>query len=329
MPSPRILALAVCALTAGATFAVIVPTDLQMPGTQPNEVAGIQYSGSCGTCHGFYAPGTEPYGTWQGSMMAHAGRDPLFWAAMAVAEQDVDGSGDLCLRCHTPTGWIGGRLTPTDGSGLAYSDGEGVECMLCHRLVDPDESQWDGVQNWPFIANSGGSNPEGWHGSGMYVLADGDTRYGPYANVGAPHPTRQSDFHRESALCGTCHDVSNPLVGDLAPGNGAIRPLPPGQFSGVPGDPVTTKAAFLNPPHAYGVVERTYSEHVASAFPTTAVSAYASLPPELQGGIVERARDAALLAGRGGDYEDGTPRAYSCQTCHMMPAVAPGCGLPG
>lgn len=329
MLSPRILVFAVCSLAVGATLAINVPTDVQMPGTQPHEVSGIQFSGSCGNCHGFYSPSAEPFLTWQGSMMSHASRDPLFWAAMAVAEQDYDGSGDLCLRCHTPTGWIAGHSTPTDGSGLAYSDGYGIECMVCHRMVDPDESQWDGVQNPPFIANSGGANPEGWHGSGMYVLAEGDTRYGPYANVNAPHPTRQSNFHRESALCGTCHDVSNPLTGDLAPGNGSIDPLPAGQFSGVPGDPVTSKAAFLNAPHTYGVVERTYSEHVASSFITTPVSAYPSLPAELRGGIVERAWEGAMLAGRNGDYEDGTPRSYSCQTCHMIPVVAPGCSIPG
>lgn len=329
MSSPRILGAMACAAATAAAFALTVPTDLQMPGTQPTEVVGIQFSGQCGVCHGFYAPSSEPYLTWRGSMMAHAGRDPLFWAAMAIAEQDVDGSGDLCLRCHSPTGWIAGHSTPTDGSGLTYADGEGVECMLCHRLVDPDESQWDGVQNPPFVANSGGANPEGWHGSGMYVLADGDDRYGPYANVNAPHGTRQSNFHRESALCGTCHDVSNAMVGDLAPGNGAMQPLAPGEYSGVPGAPVQDKAAFKNAPHRYGVVERTYSEHVASAISTTPVSAYPSLPADLRQGILHRAWSAAQAAGNGGDYEDGTTRLYSCQSCHMMPTTGAGCVLGG
>ncbi len=326
---PRIIGVFVCAVASAAVLSLTVPTDLQMPGTQPQEVVPIQFSGICGTCHGFFAPDSEPYLTWKGTMMANASRDPLFWAAMAVAEGDVSGAGDLCLRCHTASGWVAGHSTPTDGSGLQYNDGDGVECMLCHRLVDPDESQWDGVQNPPFIANSGGPNPEGWHGSGMYVLADGDDRYGPYANVNAPHGTRQSNFHRDASLCGTCHDVSNPMVGDLAPGNGAMQPLPPGQFSGIPGSPVTTKAAFLNAPHTYGVVERTFSEHVSSALATTPVSAYPSLPAELQAGILQRAWSAALAGGNNCDYQDGTPRVYSCQSCHMMPVTGVGCGLPG
>ena len=42
-------------------------------------------------------------------MMAQAGRDPLFWAALDVANNDVPGIGDFCLRCHSPAGWLDGR----------------------------------------------------------------------------------------------------------------------------------------------------------------------------------------------------------------------------
>lgn len=329
MLHPRILALGVCTASAAAAFALVVPNEVMLPGTQPNEVVPIQYVDGCSGCHGFFDADHEPYRTWQGSMMAHASRDPLFWAALAVAEQDFDGVGDLCLRCHTPSGWIAGRSTPTDGSALQWFDAEGVECMVCHRLVNPDESEWTGVQNPPFIANSGGTNPEGWYGSGMMVLADGDTRYGPYANPMAPHAFAKSEFHREAALCGTCHDVSNPVTGDLAPSNGAMDPLPVGSFSGVLGSPITGKAAFNNAPYSYGVVERTFSEHVASALATTRVRDYPSLPAELQGGILEKAYGAALLAGQGGDYADGAERPYSCQSCHMAPASAAGCNMLG
>lgn len=329
MPHPRIAALGVCLASAAATFALTVPNEVQLPGTQPREVMDIQYLDLCSGCHGYYDPDHEPYITWQGSMMAHASRDPLFWAAMAVAEQDFDGVGDLCLRCHAPSGWVAGRSTPTDGSALTYFDSEGVECMVCHRLVNPDMSEWDGVQNPPFIANSGGPNPEGWYGSGMMVLADGDTRYGPYAQSSAPHAYQKSRFHRQPELCGTCHDVSNPVVGDLAPNNGSIDPLPPGSFSGVLGSPITDKAAFNNPPYSYGVVERTFSEHVSSAIASARVRDFAALPSELQAGVIQRVYSASLPAGQGGDYEDGDERLYSCQSCHMTPTVAVGCNNAG
>src|SRR5262249_20448178 len=146
----------------------------------------------------------------------------------------------------------------------------------------------------------GGTPPKGFYGSAQYVMWDkeitffGTSKLGPYNNVPSPHLSHQSRFHRSPDLCGTCHDVSNPLTGDLAPNNGAQVPLPPGRFSGVLGSPVEMKAAFKNFPYQYGAVERTYSEHKASLLPATAVSAYGSLPSELRDGAIKVAHDAAV-----------------------------------
>ncbi|MFK7743184.1 MAG: hypothetical protein AB8H80_22910 [Planctomycetota bacterium] len=304
---------------------MMAPTDVQMPGTQPGEAAVLGPVGSCEICHGHYDPVAEPFENWKGSMMAQAGRDPVFWAALAVAEGDIPGSGDFCIRCHSPRGWHEGRAVPTDGSGLdPLVDHQGIECGICHQLVDPDGSEHAGQMNAPFVANTGGAQPEGFYGSGMQVLAGDQVRYGPYAQTAASHPYTQSKFHRSAEICGTCHDVSNPLAGDLAPNNGAHAPLPAGQFSGVPGAPVTQKAAFLNPPYAYGIVERTFSEHFASALSNTLVSDFPSLPQDLQRGALKRAYDQALLAGNGGNHADGADRFFSCQACHIEPVVGEG-----
>jgi hypothetical protein len=315
------------ALTAQAT---VVPTDVQEPGTQPLQIANLQTPDKCDNCHGGYAPAVEPAHNWRGSMMAQAGRDPLFWATVAVAERDVSGSGDLCLRCHAAEGWLAGRSTPTDGSGLQSGDSHGVSCDLCHRLTNPDLSEWLGVQVAPFLAHDDALPPQGWYGSGMYVVwANQNEKLGPYANAVPPHPFLQSVFHRSAKLCGTCHDVSNPAVGDLAPWNGAQLALPPGSFSGVPGAPVDGKAAFNNPPFAFGVVERTSSEHAASGFDTLRVADYATLPAELKDGAIEAAWQAAIAANPTGDYVDGTPRFFTCQTCHMAPVTGKGCNKQG
>jgi cytochrome c553 len=311
---------------AGAALAAaVVPTDVKMPGTQPGEVSQIESVSRCDNCHGHFSPAGEPWYNWAGGMMAQAGRDPLFWATVAIAEQDFDGAGDLCLRCHAPEGWLAGRSTPTDGSGLAAGDGEGVQCDVCHRLTNPDRSEHLGVQNPPFLANDGGNPATGFFGSGMYVLWNGSEKLGPYTDAEARHQFLPSSFHRSAELCGTCHDVSNPVVGDLAHNNGAQTPLAPGSFSGVPGAPVEQKAAFKNFPYQYGVVERTFSEHQASALAQTLVSQYASLPLELQDGAIQKAYQAAQLAGNGGNYADGTPRYFTCQTCHMRPTIGQGC----
>ena len=321
-----VLALTVILHSAGGLAPVTVPTDEQMPGTQPNELTvPLETVTTCSFCHAGYDPAVEPAATWRGSMMAQAARDPVFWAALAISEQDFAGAGDLCLRCHTPRGWLEGRSSPSDGSALVPSDADGVECILCHRMANPDGQEHSGVQNPPFIANDGGAPPVGYYGSGMFVIHDTQARLGPYLNVSAPHATNQSRFHRSADLCSTCHDVSNPIVGDLAHNNGAQVPLLPGTFNGTPNGPLTQKAAFNNFPYQYGVVERTSSEHKASNWATTPVNSYASLPPELKAGAVQNAWGAALSAGQGGNFEDGTTRYFSCQSCHMAPKPGQGC----
>ena len=310
--------------------ATVVPTDLQLPGTQPPDMGSLETVSKCDNCHGGYDIAVEPDRNWRGSMMAQATRDPLYWATVAVAEQDFSGAGDLCLRCHTPDGWGGDRSTPTDGSALGSNDADGVSCDSCHRMTNPDQSEWLGVQSPPFIANDGGSPAAGYYGNGMFVLwPSNNHKFGPYIDADANHNFDQSFFHRSAEFCGTCHDVSNPAVGDLAPNHGAQIPLEPGTYSGVPGAPVETKAAFNNFPYAYGVVERTFSEHQASAFATMSISEYTSLPAELQAGSIERAYDAAMASTLTGDYVDGTPRLFTCQTCHLPPVLGPGCNKNG
>jgi hypothetical protein len=309
-----------------AQAAETVPTDIQLPGTQPGE-ATIESVSKCDNCHADYAPDVEPWFTWAGSMMAQASRDPIFWATMAIGEQDFDGSGDLCLRCHLPKGWLAGRSTPTDGSGMAEGDANGVQCDLCHQMVNPDTSEHPGIQNSPFLAHDGGGPPEGFYGSGMSVLLDGNYKLGPYSDADATHQFQQSEFHRSVDFCGTCHDVSNSAVGDLAHNHGAQVPLPSGSFSGVPGAPVEEKAAFKNFPYQYGVVERTFSEYKAGLLSQTLVSDYPSLPSDLKGGAIQRAYLAAALPAplTGYDYEDGALRYFSCQTCHMRATSGQGC----
>lgn len=320
----RLAVVAVAAVAFIAIAATIVPKEVELPGTQPREVT-LESPDKCDNCHGNYNTTVEPAHNWRGSMMANATRDPLFWATLAVAEQDFDGVGDLCIRCHSTSGWLAGRSSPTDGSALTASDADGVECDYCHKLTNPDKSEHQGVQNAPYIANNGATPPVGYYGSGMGVLWGGSEKLGPYSDAQARHQEAQSKFHRKSELCGTCHDVSNSVVGDLAHNNGAQVPLPPGAFSGQLGSDLTTKAAFKNFPFAYGIVERTFSEHKASALSDMLVSGYASLPEEMKTGAIKVAYESSIVAGTGGNYADNTPRHFSCQTCHMRPVTGQGC----
>jgi hypothetical protein len=317
--------LAIASLTVIALAADVVPTDIQQPGTQPNEVGNLESPDKCDNCHGGYNSAVEPAFNWRGSMMANAGRDPIFWATLAIAEQDFDGSGDLCIRCHSAGGWYAGRSTPTDGSGLFAGDADGVDCDTCHKMTNTNNAELLGVMNPPFVANDGLDPATGYYGSGMLSLWGGSEKLGPYSDPSARHQFSQSSFHRSQDFCGSCHDVSNPAVGDLAPNNGQ---QPSGDeliASGVPGAPVDGKAAFNNFPYQYGIVERTYSEYYSGALSSTLVSDYGNLPADLQAGAIESVYNAAAM----GDYADGTPRYFTCQTCHLRATTGLGCNKKG
>lgn len=302
--------------------ALLVPTEVQQPGTQAHEVAALESPDRCDDCHGGYNTSIEPAFNWRGSMMANAGRDPAFWATVAVAEQDFDGVGDLCIRCHSTAGWFEGHSTPTDGSGLLAGDADGVDCDTCHRMTNPDNTEHLGVMKEPFVANDG--RGIGYYGSGMLSIWNGMEKLGPYRGAMGGHTSLQSKFHRSVNFCGSCHDVSNAVVGDLAHNHGTQPTADAVVASGVPGSPVEGKAAFNNLPFMYGIVERTFSEHKAGLLSQTLVSSYAKLPSDLKAGAIKAAYESS-----GGNYADGSPRYFSCQTCHMRAVTGSGANKPG
>jgi hypothetical protein len=271
----------------------IVPTtlrDFHQPGTQPFGGGPFQEHGACADCHGGYDPGIEPLHNFRGSMMAQAARDPLFYACVAIAEQDAPSSGDLCLRCHTPMGWLLGRSNPTDGSMLTAFDRDGVSCDFCHRVVDPlyepgvsppeDEEVLAGLEP--------GDLPSG-HSNGQYVADPQMRRRGPFGDPVSPHPWLESPVHTSSDFCGTCHDVSNPVFHRVTGADYIPGPLDQ------PADSVDS--TILLP------LERTYSEWLNSAFP-----------------------DGIYDPDFAGNKPDGI--VSSCQDCHMRDVEGAGATNP-
>lgn len=184
------------------------PIEVILAGTQPERVS-LEYYSFCRFCHGNYST-YSPYDTWRGSMMSHAARDPIAFAAIAISNKDFDGEvlvGDYCLRCHTPKGWLEGRSEPVDGSALkeAKEDFDGIICDFCHRMVDPLSEE--GRR----LATNG--TVDAYHNS-QYVISDRSAKRGPYEPVPTGHVSKYSEFHTRSDFCGTCHDISNPLYND-------------------------------------------------------------------------------------------------------------------
>lgn len=274
--------------------------DFRLPGSQPNQSGTMESVSNCVTCHGNYDPSVEPYFNWRGSMMAQAARDPLFYACLAIANQDAAQSGDLCIRCHSPRAWLGGRSVPTDGSALQVEDRHGVQCGFCHKLVKPSPIGVNPYPNDPAYTSTTYPADQAYlatlaevpvrPGSGNYVVDSNVTKRGPFSNPFAQHTTLYSPFHQDAALCGTCHDVSNPALSRQPNGTWEANAL-----DTPPPDP---------DPYTHFPVERTYSEWSKSAYNTPA-GVYA---PQFGG---------------------NKTYVRTCQDCHMRDVTGVGCNRPG
>ncbi len=146
-------------------------------------------------------------------------------------------TADLCIRCHSPVGWLEGRSepatfesphlrgqfwgaalleTPVDSVGNprlvdlsveSEAEMDGLQCDFCHRAKDNFKraSRHDGSE----MAN----------GSGGYFVSTFD----PFDD---DEVEPKFDFQEEGVFCGTCHDVTNPLLFTKTLVNGEL-PDPP------------------------------------------------------------------------------------------------------
>lgn len=284
--------------------------DFFTPGTQPHpddpKFTPIYEGGQCAGCHGFYDAEDAMFDTWITSMMAQSVRDPIWQASVSIANQDAANAGQFCLRCHSPSAFVGGRHTSGSLDQLDLNDFDGINCAFCHRLTNPELGSQSAVgypDNFPYDADP---DPEvldplalagllpgvGERSNGAYVLDPGDVRRGPFDDVPSNFhgvPMHSSPFHQSSALCGTCHDVSN--INTVQ--------LPDGSFG-----PDT-----LGSPHSTGQTndmfpeQRTYSEWLNSQFAVSGVE---------------------YPDGRfGGNHPTGV--MSTCQDCHMPDQQGGGC----
>lgn len=255
--------------------------DFRLPGTQIGEVttATILSAQNCRACHGGVDPTAEPYATWQGSLMGQAGRDPLFFAQMALANQDVANVGTYCLRCHVPSSYVSGHAAQPTGATLDNYDREGMSCHLCHSMVDPQYRPGvSPTQDQGVLAGLSTAPPPA-YGNAMFVLDPTGLRRGPRSDGSPLHATVQSAFHTSGNFCGTCHDVGNVATVKQADGSYQYNAL------GLP-------AGDLDPAHQFPL-ERTFSEWKLSAF--------------ANGGVD--------MGGRFGGSRG--PVVSTCQDCHM------------
>jgi hypothetical protein len=284
-----LVAFGVLATVVVATILPLTIEDFYVPGTQMGSITPtvIKASTDCAACHANFDRANEPYATWRGSLMGNAGRDPLFFAQMTLANQDVVNAGYYCMRCHVPAAIVTGHALPADGSALTAQDGEGVSCHLCHSMVDPIYRDGISPSGDATILAALGANKPDYYGNAMFVLDPLGNRRSARTNPQALHEFIPSPFHASGNMCGTCHEV----------GNVAVTREPDGtyQYNAV-GLPSPTS----DPAHQFPL-ERTFTEWRLSAF---------------AGGGVD-------MGGRFGGV--GTSVVSSCQDCHMPRASAKLC----
>lgn len=272
---------------AGVAAASLINTTLQdfhLSGTQVFDVSqgAIYTSHQCMLCHGPFGQGTDPYASWKGSLMAQGGRDPLFYAQMATANQDADYVGYFCMRCHIPNTFMSGHALQPDGSTIDNYDADGISCHFCHAMVDPIYKPGISPPEDLPILQALAESPE-FYGNSMFVLDPDGNRRGSRPDSPAYHEFIYSPFHATGEFCGTCHDV----------GNVAISKQPDGTYRYNELDQPTPSEN----PHMQFPLERTYTEWKLSAF--------------ANGGVD--------MGGRfGGTYG---PVVSTCQHCHMPRAV--------
>ncbi|MBS0195288.1 MAG: hypothetical protein JSR77_00865 [Planctomycetes bacterium] len=275
------------ALTVGvvATAAILNLTlnDFELTGTQVGMVSPLKvtHSQNCLVCHADFSEElTAPGDTWRGSLMAQAGRDPLFFAQMTLANQDVSNAGYFCMRCHVPFSFITGHALQTDGTTLDDRDKDGISCHFCHSMLDPIYRPGVSPIEDESILQSLGVTPQ-YYGNSQFVLDPSGVRRGPRADAAIAHTVIQSDFHERGNMCGTCHEV----------GNVAISRQPNGTYRY---NAIDTPTPNENP-HTQFPLERTFSEWSLSSF--------------ANGGVD--------MHGRFGGGEEGGGVVESCQDCHM------------
>ena len=223
--------------------------------------------------------------------------DPPNASAMTGADFD----GVQCDFCHTKwdpffeTTYAGTR----EGSDwLGYWDETNVSGTPSQPAADATYAE-DATLAQAITLFNGGSfftnnlPPANYteNGSGQYFVSPNSDKRASFADAAARHQMLYSRYHKSKYFCGTCHDVSNPVLEDL--GADPTQPLPTEQ----------------NSASSYFHVERTFSEFMLSAYGQ-------------QGGAATNSEFQTQGA-------PDITHAAKCQDCHMRDVVGVGCNKQG
>jgi hypothetical protein len=162
-------------------------------------------SGSCAPCHNSMVNSQGEHigiaDDWRSSMMANAGKDPL-WQAKVSHETLVnpvhkEALESVCTKCHAPVGNFNAHhsgqsyytLDEMNNDPMAL---DGVQCTVCHQISE----------------NTFGNF------SGQLEIGADKIIWGPFANpfqnpmiFNTGYTPVHSDHIKDSRLCGSCHTL--------------------------------------------------------------------------------------------------------------------------
>lgn len=149
-----------------------------------------------------------PYDLWQGTMMANAARDPVWWAAVraevaATPSRQAEIEAE-CTRCHAPMAAIRNDLFGGAGmslAGLVTDDDrgqfglDGVACAACHQIGTAELGAEASYNGRPELTTVG--RMYGPHADPFTMPMEHRAGFTPTL---APHMD-------ESAVCSSCHTL--------------------------------------------------------------------------------------------------------------------------
>ncbi|MEM6329011.1 MAG: multiheme c-type cytochrome, partial [Planctomycetota bacterium] len=143
----------------------------------------------CKACH------PKQYREWSRSMHAYAQHSPMFEAFNLTLLERTGGTlGTFCSRCHTPLGTALGENGLVRNVNRSRLSTEGVTCVACHR------------QSKAFHKSNARQFIE--PGASLETCM-----FGPFEDATAVpqgHASAKNPFLKQSAFCGSCHDVTSP-----------------------------------------------------------------------------------------------------------------------
>jgi len=153
---------------------------------------------TCSGCHG------EIFEQWENSMHHLSHKDPVYSRVAQFLRQGLINEGEIqeaesCVKCHTPVGVVTGfpQKLSDDLSKTPEIATQGIQCDYCHSAETITRMYNNGLVLKP---GQGEDEP--------------GTKYGPFDDsIPDFHEAQFSQLHRESKICGTCHNVKHVVFG--------------------------------------------------------------------------------------------------------------------